>query len=230
MFELNNIPAQIRAALSDDDFKIYAKQDAESIEILMFDDIGDMGWGEGIAAADVAAMLSERPNSMVNARINSFGGLAYDGLAIHNAFKSHQGKITATIEGIAFSAASIVALGADHVRMHQSSDFGIHRALGGAIGNAKVMRGYADWLDRVDGHLHEIYEHKTGASPKQVTEWLDGVDDGTVFSAKEAHEHGFADEVIKLKTETNSTNSQKYAAYAKDLRKRKIQAKMRTLR
>ena len=60
------------------------------------------------------------------------------------------------------------------------------------------MRAVADWLSTIDEHLVDIYSTRTGATAAQVETWLDGDDDGTLFSAKAAFENGFADEIIPL--------------------------------
>ena len=206
MFNLN-VPRSLRNGMSDDKFRVYCNADAEGpVELLVMDEIGESWYGEGVKATDVVSFLSSNRGRDVNVRINSPGGLVYDGLVIYNNLKQHDGIVTVTIEGLAFSAASFIAMAGDTIRMHEASDIGIHRAWGGGVGNAKTMRGVAEWLDQIDSHLVEIYQAKTGAGENQINEWLDGTDDGTLFSAKEAVRFGFADELIPIK-EAGKTDS-----------------------
>lgn len=195
MFNLN-LPDKLRNAVSDETFRVYAKSDGNIAELLIFEEIGDDMMGGGITAKQVSGFLRDNAGVPVNVRLNSPGGLVYDGMSIYNALKEHSAQVTATIEGLAFSAASIVAMGADRVVMHEASQLGIHRAWGMAIGNQKEMLATAEFLNAIDQDLTGIYAAKTGASEAQVTQWLDGTSDGTLFRSAEALEAGFADEVL----------------------------------
>lgn len=195
-----NISENLRNALSDQDFRVFVNKDSDGpIELLIMDDIGENWYGEGISAKSVVGFVNEHRGQDFNVRINSPGGLVYDGLVIYNALANHDGNVTVTIEGLAFSAASFIAMAGDTIRMHEASDIGIHRALAGVAGNAKAIRGVAEWLDNIDEHLLDIYSSRTNADRSQIEAWLDGTDDGTLFSAKDAVEHGFADELIPVK-------------------------------
>lgn len=201
MFNLK-MPETIRAAVAESDFKLQAAElDDGSVELLVMDEIGENWYGEGITAKGVIGFLNEHSGKPVNVRINSFGGSAYDGIVIHNALSNHNAKVTTTIEGIAFSAASHIFLSGEVRRMHEASDFGIHRASVGAVGNVNVFLAMADWLRTLDKHQIDVYMNATGKSEDQVTEWLEGTDGmlGTIFPASLAVEHGFATEMISLK-------------------------------
>lgn len=198
MFDLK-VPDRLKAAFSDSDFTIYAKKSSDDVELLIMEDIGKDAWtGEGLSAKDVSVFLADNQDSPVHVRINSSGGLVYDGMQIYNGLANHRAGVTVTIEGLAFSAASMIAMAGKRIRMHEASDIGIHRAWGAAIGNAKAMRGVAEWLDTIDTHLIDIYESRSGQSRASITKWIDGTDDGTLFPAKKAVELGFADEVIEV--------------------------------
>jgi len=225
MFNLKTIPQNIKAALSDEDFKIYAKA-GDEIELLIMDVIGADFMGEGIGAAQVAEFLGDNKDKPVNVRLNSPGGLAFDGVAIYSALSAHPQQVTATVEGLAFSAASIVAMGADTVRMFEASKFGIHRSMGVAVGNAKAARGLAEWLDQLDDTMVEIYQAKTGATKDQIGEWMDGTVDGTLFSAAEAVEAGFADELIPLKKKPAADKMAAHSRYAAELRQKRLRARL----
>lgn len=201
MFDLK-VPDTIRNELTDSGFRVFVNANSnelDPVELLIMEDIGEDWLGEGVSAKSVVGFVNEHRGRDINVRINSPGGLVYDGLVIYNALTAHDAPVTVTIEGLAFSAASFIAMAGDTIRMHEASDIGIHRAWGGAVGNSKAMRGVAEWLDTIDSHLIDIYQARTGQNRSQIEEWLDGTDDGTLFAAKDAVEHGFADEVIPSK-------------------------------
>ena len=209
MFNLQ-IPENLKNSVSDDSFKVFVNDgntEDEPAELLILDEIGEGWYGDGVSAKDVVGFVKENRGRDFNVRINSPGGLVYDGLTIYNALANHNGQVTVTIEGLAFSAASFIAMAGDKIRMHEASDIGIHRSMGMAMGNAKTARGLAEWLDTIDEHLVEIYQARTNQSRNQIEEWLDGTDDGTLFSAKDAVKHGFADELIPAKTKNQNRAS-----------------------
>lgn len=205
-FDMSQMPQNVAEGMADESFKVYCKapdDEAGDVELLVMEEIGENAWtGEGVAAKNVVSFLAENRGRDVNVRVNSPGGLVYDGFQIYNALASHDAPVTVTIEGLAYSAASVIAMAGDHVRAYETSDYGIHRAMSGTYGNAIEMRAVAEWLDKLDDHAIDIYQEATGASREQITNWIDGSTNGqfgTIFSATEAHEAGFVDEVIKPK-------------------------------
>lgn len=234
MFELN-APKACRDAATDSEFLVYTDPDVyngEPVELLIMEEIGEDWDGFGVSATNVTQFLRDHQDSEVNVRINSPGGLVYDGMAIYNALASHGPKVTATIEGLAFSAASFIAMAADHVRMYEaSSTIGIHRSLAFSFGNAKTMRGVIEWLDSIDKSLVEIYHAKTGQPKDTIEGWLDGTDDGTIFSAEEALHYGFADEMVPLKRKTDDAaknDATRRIAAARNMLERQVRLRQKT--
>lgn len=194
------------------------KISANGNELMILDDIGKDFMGNGISAADVTDFLKSRSGDQVTAHFNSFGGDAFEGIVIHNAFVEH-GDVTAVIDGIAFSAAAIAASGAGKLIMNEASSFGVHRSWTVAAGNQNQLRAAIDWLDTVDEHQISVFSSKTGASRDQIIQWLDGPGDGTVFSAAQALENGFADEVIPIKKQQAAAAKAAGYSYARQLAK-----------
>lgn len=128
----------------------------------------------------------------LNIRINSGGGSVTAGVAIHSMLKRHKAKVTVYVDGWAASIASIIAMAGDRIIMGKGSMMMIHNPSSYAWGEAKDLRKQAEVLDQVRESLLDVYESRTGKSREEITDFLD---DETWFTASQAVENGFADEV-----------------------------------
>ena len=193
---INVNPTDAQAgATSSERFKVgVVNQDDGSIDLLVYGVIGDSY--EGVDARSVSELLAENKGAKVRVRINSPGGLAFDGITIHNALVRHDGEVVTEIEGIAASAAAIIAMAGDTVRISHNASLMIHRASGGAWGNTLDMLDMAEFLEIIDGQIARTFAAKSGQSPEAVMEMLTGKRDGTTFGAEKAVESGFCDEII----------------------------------
>ncbi|WP_445506708.1 head maturation protease, ClpP-related [Niallia sp. 03190] len=165
-----------------------------SAEIFIYGSIGSSWWEESVSASQFGRDLKALGDDIedITVRINSTGGSVYDGLAIRSLLKNHAAKVTAIVDGLAASIASIIAMGADVIIMAKGSNMMIHNPLASAFGEAKDLRDMADFLDMIRDSLVTVYEAKTG---KTKDELIDLLDAETWMSADEAVEMGFADEV-----------------------------------
>lgn len=223
-----NAPKNVQDAFSSSTFKVYCKDSTgpdEPAWLLIMDEIGKSFYGEGVAATDVVGFLAENRGRPVHVRINSPGGLVYDGLTIYNSLLAHDAEVTVTIEGLAYSAASFIAMAADKIRMFEASDIGIHYAWGGGIGNKAVLRDAADWLEGIDEHLLDIFERRTGRKRDEIDGWMAGNVDGTLFSAKQAVEYGFADELVQPKDNKSNRTHKANALRIAEEKKNQLLAK-----
>tara|TARA_R110000824_G_scaffold107136_3_gene253126 strand:- start:463 stop:1437 length:975 start_codon:yes stop_codon:yes gene_type:complete len=159
-----------------------------STEVVIYDEIG--AWG--VDSKSFIEEVKEISTDNVLLRINSPGGSVIDGLSIHDAIKRMPQKVTAQIEGLAASIASIIALGADEVTMSENSLFMIHNVWGGETGGAKDMRKAADLMDKMGDRLVNIYVGKTNKEESEIRAWMD---DETWFTADEALDAGFINNV-----------------------------------
>lgn len=187
------------AAGTAESFKVGVKnaKDDEPAEIAIYGEIGNP-W-EGLDSASVGRFLRENKGCCVNVRINSMGGLAYDGITIHNALVSHDAQVTTIIEGMAGSAASIIAMAGEPVQMFDNASLFIHRALLMAVGNRDVMADAIDWLDKLDESIAKTYKAKTNMAIAKIRELMKGKLDGTMFTAQEAKSLKFVDEILSPK-------------------------------
>lgn len=169
----------------------------DPVELLIYGVVGDSY--EAMDARSVVGFLRSNRKRDVLVRINSGGGSAFDGIAIYNALRDHEGNTTSVIEGIAGSAASVIAIGAKTVRIHENAVFFIHRTSVGVFGNVDLLAEASDWLNKLDDALVNMYRAKTKRTGDKIKNWLRGRGDGTMFSAEEALAERFVDEVIPVR-------------------------------
>lgn len=136
-------------------------------------------------------MKSLKEDEDITLEINSYGGDVFLGIDIMNTLRSHEGKVTAIVTGIAASAASVIAMGADEIKMYSNTQLMIHNAWTFAMGNAKELRKVADDLESIGESVLASYTHRVEADT--VTKLLD---EETYMSASKAKEYGFIDEII----------------------------------
>ena len=125
--------------------------------------------------------------------LNSPGGDCVAAAQIYNMLKEYPGNITIKIDGIAASAASIIAMAGNAVLMSPVSMMMIHNPMTAAIGNADDMQKAAAMLDEVKDSIINAYELKTGLSRAKLAHLMD---DETWMNAVKAVELGFADGIL----------------------------------
>ena len=128
----------------------------------------------------------------ISLRINSDGGDVFEALAIYNYLKSLDAEITVHIDGLAASAATIVAC-SGKVIMPSNAQMMIHNPFGMVQGDSEELRAMAEVLDKVKDSVISVYEAKTGA-PREVISGM--MDEETWITADEAFMMKFCDEVI----------------------------------
>jgi ATP-dependent Clp protease, protease subunit len=166
----------------------------KTLEITMYGDIGEDWWtGEGITPKSVKQQIDDAGEfSRLTVRINSPGGSAFDGVAIYNVLRAVGKPVSVVVDGIAASAASIIAMAGDTVTMGRGSMLMLHNPWTFAMGNAKELRNTADMLEKVGDSMADVYVAKSAKTLEQVKEILD---EETWLSAQDAVDEGFADEV-----------------------------------
>jgi ATP-dependent Clp endopeptidase proteolytic subunit ClpP len=161
-----------------------------SAEIVLYDEIGPYGTS---AAAFRDALQKVSGAKELKLRINSPGGDVFDGLAIHNMVARFQGKVTVTIDGLAASIASLIAMAGNVVQMPTNAMMFVHNPFALVRGTANDMADMAAMLDKVKSQMVQTYAMKTGQTLEKLTALLDAQ---TWLTAGEAKDLGFADEVV----------------------------------
>lgn len=136
----------------------------------------------------VRDFLLEHQNKALNIHINSGGGSVFAGITIYNMLKHHTGEKTVYIDGVAASIASVIALAGDKVVMGTGTTFMIHKPWARITGNSSEMRECADWLDKIQECIMQVYQEnlKDGADFETVKAM---VDKETWLTAEEAAEY-----------------------------------------
>lgn len=161
--------------------------------ITMFDVIGEDWWtGGGVTAKRISAALRSIGDKDVTVKINSPGGDMFEGIAIYNLLRAHPAKVTIEVLGWAASAASIIAMAGDEIRMGLGTFMMVHNAWGVVIGNRHDMREAASLFDGFDGAIADIYEARTGMKRAEIVKLMDAE---TFMGPSEAVKNGFADVV-----------------------------------
>lgn len=172
-------------------FTIRMLANSEAAEVLIYDEIG----AYGVSAKNFLDELGAIPDaSAVTLRINSPGGSVFDAVAIYNALKRRAGTVTVSIDGIAASAASYVAMAGGEVVMPENAFLMIHDPSGMVMGSAADMRAMAEALDKIRDSLVTGYAAKSGADDDTVAALMAKE---TWLSASEAQALGFCDRVVE---------------------------------
>ena len=133
--------------------------------------------------------------------INSPGGDVFAASQIYNMLKEYPGNVTVKIDGLAASAASVIAMAGSKVMMSPVSMLMAHNPMTMAFGDAVEMEKAIAMLSEVKESIINAYELKTGLSRTKISHFMDAE---TWFNAKKAVELGFADEIMYEKDSPES--------------------------
>src|SRR5699024_3472946 len=125
--------------------------------------------------------------------INSPGGDVFAASQIYNMLMDYKGHVTVKIDGIAASAASVIAMAGESVQMSPVSMMMIHNPMTIAFGSKVEMEKAINMLEEVKESIINAYEIKTGLSRMKLSNLMDGE---SWFNSNKAIELGFADEIM----------------------------------
>lgn len=133
--------------------------------------------------------------------INSPGGDVFAAAQIYNMLMDYPGRVTVKIDGLAASAASVIAMAGSQVEMSPVAMMMIHNPITVAIGDSKEMQKAIDMLSEVKESIVNAYEIKTGLSRNKISRLMDAE---SWFNAKKAVELGFADSILYTDEKTEN--------------------------
>jgi ATP-dependent Clp endopeptidase proteolytic subunit ClpP len=165
-------------------------------ELLIYGSIGDDYWGESVTAKQVIEDLAALAAKTIQVRINSEGGSVKDGLAIYNALKRHSARKIVTVDGIAASIASLIAMAGDEIIMPANTIMMVHAPWAYAGGNANDMKLAAEMLETYERSMATSYAAKTGKTVDECLALLRDYRDH-YYTASEAAAFGLADRVLE---------------------------------
>lgn len=177
-----------------------------TLELLIYGDIVDAAtismleaWGYStdgfVSALNVKKALDESGTfSKVRLRINSPGGDAFEGMAINSLLVAQGKPVETYVDGIAASAASIIAMAGATRIMGPSAMMMIHDAWSFCVGNSRDMRKMGDTLDKIDESIAAAYTSRTGMSLQAIQVLMD---EETWLSAQDCVDQGFATGIVE---------------------------------
>lgn len=125
--------------------------------------------------------------------INSPGGDVFAAAQIYNMLMDYKGSVTVRIDGLAASAASVIAMAGTTVEMSPVGMLMVHNPSTAVIGNTKEMQAAIQMLDEVKESILNAYELKTGQPRQSLSDLMDAE---SWMNAKKAVELGFADKIL----------------------------------
>lgn len=166
--------------------------DEDRAEMFIYGAIGDFWGDDDVTPSSFMRALRGITASTIDLHINSPGGYVFDGIAIHAALLNHAATVEVSIDGVAASAASFVAMAGDIISIEKPAKMMIHDAAALTIGNADDHRDSAALLDELSDTIAGIYADRAGGT---VEQWRDAMKVETWYGSAEAVAAGLADRV-----------------------------------
>lgn len=184
-----------------------ASIDGDTAEITMYGDVvsqqpidwwtGEPEPGQYITPEGFAEDLAQiKDKKIINIKINSLGGDVYTALAIHNALKELTGQKNVIVEGIAASAASVIAMAGDTIKMYPGSLMMIHGVTVFIYDYCQIgdLKKVIRCMDASERAISAIYASKTGNDETSIRALMDKE---TWMTGAEAMAKGFADALLE---------------------------------
>ncbi|HTW17073.1 MAG TPA: head maturation protease, ClpP-related [Nocardioides sp.] len=199
----HQVAAQAQMLVGDRSRVAAAAVDDETTEAPPAGSVGELwlyglvgGWWRGFDAESVSNALRTMDDDVIYVRIHSPGGHAADGIAIANLLRNHTAKIIVVVDGLAASAASVIAIAGDEIVMCPGSQLMLHDASTGGWGNADELRAAAEWIDGQSANYAGVYAYRAGGTAEQWRQvMLANNGRGTWYTAEAAVSAGLADSV-----------------------------------
>lgn len=175
---------------------IKVRNEVDKTTIFVSGDIVDDAWRGWSWSEDVETYPQDIRDLLKDAKknidvvISSGGGDLFAGMAISNMLQRHEGHTKAIIDGLAASAASIIAFGCDEIEMPSNSYLMIHKPMVGVMGNSEDLLKWAETLDELQKGLVETYMTKAieGKTSEEINNlidketWLTGKSASEIFN------------------------------------------------
>ena len=171
----------------------WVRNEGEKRILLLDGEISDeTWWGDEVTPQMFRSELHAAEGD-IDLWINSPGGDCYAAAQIYNMLMEYPGEVTVKIDGIAASAASVVAMAGSTVEISPLGMLMIHNPMTISIGDTHEMERTITFLSEIKESIINAYEIKTGLSRTKISRLMDAE---TWMNAKKAVELGFADSVL----------------------------------
>ena len=159
-------------------------------ELILSGYVGDSFFDEGFDSGQVISALAKIGRAKdITVRINSGGGIATEGAAIYSALTSHKGTVAVIVEGIAASAASLIAMAGASITMSPGAVMMIHDPAGLTFGDAAAHQKTIEALNALGDSYAAIYAERSGKTLEEARQLMR---DETWFDGPAAVKAGFA--------------------------------------
>lgn len=171
----------------------WVRNEGEPAVLVLNGEISDETWfGDEVTPKLFKADL-DKCQGDISVWINSPGGDVFAAAQIYNMLMDYPHNVTVKIDGLAASAASVIAMAGTEVQMSPVAMMMIHNPMTVAIGDSAEMQRAIAMLDEVKESIMNAYEIKTGLSRTKISHLMDAE---SWFNAKKAVELGFADKIL----------------------------------
>lgn len=163
---------------------------------IVSNDVGEFYEWFGISSTypdKVQQAIASNEDDEITLNIASNGGDVFAASEIYTMLKDSKKNIVVNVQGLAASAASVIAMAGNIVRMSPTSQMMIHKASVVAYGNADDLGHESDVLNSIDESIAMAYELKTGLNQTDILQLMSTE---TWMNAKVAVDKGFADEIM----------------------------------
>lgn len=164
-------------------------------ELLLYGTISDNSWwSDSVSPKRFKEDLEKLGNvNQITVRIYSGGGDVFAANAIYSMLKDHQAEIIVKIDGLAASAATIIAMAGDKILIPENAYMMIHKVSTYIGGNINDIQKELELLEKIENTLLQTYVKRTGKTKEEIQALIDAE---TWLTGREAVEEGFADELM----------------------------------
>lgn len=199
-------------------------------ELILYGDIAsESWWGDEITPRQFSEELQALGSvSEIVVRINSGGGDVFAAFAIYSRLKDHPAHITVKVDGWAGSAATIIAMAGDTVKIPAAANFMVHNPSMGVLGyyQAQDFRSFADECDTIKDSIVNAYALKTGKDKSEIAAIMSA---STWYTGETAVQNGFCDELMFEEIQTEVENVHKIIVNSVEMDLSKLQNVPQTL-
>ncbi|EAG6554635.1 Clp protease ClpP [Listeria monocytogenes] len=147
---------------------------------------------DSVSPNDISEALKDTVEP-VEVVINSGGGDVYAGSEIYSTLKEYAGDVTVKIVGLAASAASVIAMAGNTVKIAPTAQLMIHNVSSMGSGDFRDFQHQSGVLENYNKSIASAYMLKSGKEESEVLEFMNNE---TWFTAEQAKGHGFVDEIM----------------------------------